>query len=581
MKNGRERANLLIAVVLLLGIVSLFIEFSRLQSTSVRYITNTIDYIILLLFIIEIVSGIVRTQRKIDYFREHIPEIVFLCVFFLLFMFSKYMGYVMKVREVASMGKYVIILRNVFILVKIGGRIRSINSLLKRIATHPAQAVLFSFVAVIIVGTLLIMLPYSTVDNKGLGLVNALFTATSAVCVTGLIVVDTATRFSILGKSVILLLIQIGGLGIMVLSYFMMSLFKRKLTLERTLIASYMLDESDLTSLHGDLRSIISSTLIIEFIGFLLLIVAFARIFSFHRTAVYVSLFHAVSAFCNAGFSLFSDNLEAFNGNLLVNFIIAMLIILGGFGFSVLQNIYKVIGDRFQRLLGNREKRRLSFTLNSKVVLLVSGLLIVSGMLMIYAFEHNNSILSLPLQTQYMTAFFQSVTLRTAGFNTINFTSLHRFTYLLMILFMFVGGASGSTAGGVKVNTIAVIGGYVNGIITNREEVTVFNHSIAGDLINRAFFILLLYAILIFTGTLILTMTEQFESMQILFEVVSAIGTVGLSTGITSSLTTTGKLIIIVLMFIGRVGPLTIFIALSQRKKRYPVTHPTGHIAIG
>ena len=581
MKNGRERANLLIAVVLLLGIVSLFIEFSRLQSTSVRYITNTIDYIILLLFIIEIVSGIVRTQRKIDYFREHIPEIVFLCVFFLLFMFSKYMGYVMKVREVASMGKYVIILRNVFILVKIGGRIRSINSLLKRIATHPAQAVLFSFVAVIIVGTLLIMLPYSTVDKKGLGLVNALFTATSAVCVTGLIVVDTATRFSILGKSVILLLIQIGGLGIMVLSYFMMSLFKRKLTLERTLIASYMLDESDLTSLHGDLRSIISSTLIIEFIGFLLLIVAFARIFSFHRTAVYVSLFHAVSAFCNAGFSLFSDNLEAFNGNLLVNFIIAMLIILGGFGFSVLQNIYKVIGDRFQRLLGNREKRRLSFTLNSKVVLLVSGLLIVSGMLMIYAFEHNNSILSLPLQTQYMTAFFQSVTLRTAGFNTINFTSLHRFTYLLMILFMFVGGASGSTAGGVKVNTIAVIGGYVNGIITNREEVTVFNHSIAGDLINRAFFILLLYAILIFTGTLILTMTEQFESMQILFEVVSAIGTVGLSTGITSSLTTTGKLIIIVLMFIGRVGPLTIFIALSQRKKRYPVTHPTGHIAIG
>ena len=581
MKNGRERANLLIAVVLLLGIVSLFIEFSRLQSASVRYITNTIDYIILLLFIIEIVSGIVRTQRKIDYFREHIPEIVFLCVFFLLFMFSKYMGYVMKAREVASMGKYVIILRNVFILVKIGGRIRSINSLLKRIATHPAQAVLFSFVAVIIVGTLLIMLPYSTVDKKGLGLVNALFTATSAVCVTGLIVVDTATRFSILGKSVILLLIQIGGLGIMVLSYFMMSLFKRKLTLERTLIASYMLDESDLTSLHGDLRSIISSTLIIEFIGFLLLIVAFARIFSFHRTAVYVSLFHAVSAFCNAGFSLFSDNLEAFNGNMLVNFIIAILIILGGFGFSVLQNIYKVIGDRFQRLLGNREKRRLSFTLNSKVVLLVSGLLIVSGMLMIYAFEHNNSILALPLQTQYMAAFFQSVTLRTAGFNTINFTSLHRFTYLLMILFMFVGGASGSTAGGVKVNTIAVIGGYVNGIITNREEVTLFNHSIAGDLINRAFFILLLYAMLIFTGTLILTMTEQFESMQILFEVVSAIGTVGLSTGITSSLTATGKLIIILLMFIGRVGPLTIFIALSQRKKRYPVTHPTGHIAIG
>jgi trk system potassium uptake protein TrkH len=581
MKDGSDRNNLLIAVVLLLGVVSLFIEFSRLQSLTVRYITNTIDYVILLLFILEVVNGFVRTKRKIDYFRQHIPEIVFLFVFLLLFIFSKYMGYVMKARDIASMGKYVIILRNVFILVKIGGRIRSINSLLRRIATHPAQAVLFSFVAVIIVGTLLVMLPYATTDNTGLGFVNALFTATSAVCVTGLIVVDTATRFTMLGKSVILFLIQIGGLGIMVLSYFMMSLFRRKLTLERTLIASYMLDESDLTSLHGDLRSIISTTLIIEFIGFVLLIIAFARVFSFHRTTIYVSLFHSVSAFCNAGFSLFSNNLEAYKGNLLINVIIAVLIILGGFGFSVLQNMYKVIEDRLQRLFGNKEKRRLSFTLNSKVVLLVSVSLIVSGMLMIYAFEHNNSILQLPLHTQYLTAFFQSVTLRTAGFNTIDFTSLHRFTYLFMILFMFIGGASGSTAGGVKVNTIAVIGGYVHGIIKNRDEVTLFNHSIAGDLINRAFFILLLYGILIFTGTLVLTMTEQFESMPILFEVVSATGTVGLSTGITSSLTTTGKLVIILLMFIGRVGPLTIFIALSQRKKKYPVTHPTGHIAIG
>jgi trk system potassium uptake protein TrkH len=185
------------------------------------------------------------------------------------------------------------------------------------------------------------------------------------------------------------------------------------------------------------------------------------------------------------------------------------------------------------------------------------------------------------MRTQYLSAFFQSVTLRTAGFNTIDITSLNRFTYLFMILFMFIGGASGSTAGGVKVNTIAVIGGYVNGIIKNRDEITIFNHSIESDLINRAFFILFLYVIIIFTGALILTMTEQFESILILFEVVSAIGTVGLSAGITSNLTITGKFAIILLMFIGRVGPLTVFIALSQRKKKYPVIHPTGHIAIG
>jgi len=580
-KNKRERPNLLVAVVLILGVFSLFIEFSRLQSTVVRYLTNTIDYIILLLFILEVINGIIRSSRKIDYFKQHIPEVVFLGVFLLLFLFSKYTGYVMRVRDLASMGKYVIILRNIFIMVKIGGRIRSINTLLRRIATHPAQAVLFSFMSVIIVGTLLLMLPYATADHTRLGFVDSFFTATSAVCVTGLIVVDTATRFSVIGKMVILLLIQIGGLGIMVLSYFMTFLFRRKLSLERTLIASYVLDEKDVTSLHGSLRSILSSTLIIEFIGFLLLIIAFSRVYGFGKESIFVSLFHSVSAFCNAGFALFTDNLAAFSENLLINGTIAALIILGGFSFSVLQNVYRVFGDRLNRFFGYRNKRRSSLTLNSKSVLTVSCVLVISGTLIIYAFEHGNSILFMNMRTQYLSAFFQSVTLRTAGFNTIDITSLNRFTYLFMILFMFIGGASGSTAGGVKVNTIAVIGGYVNGIIKNRDEITIFNHSIESDLINRAFFILFLYVIIIFTGTLILTMTEQFESIQILFEVVSAIGTVGLSAGITSNLTITGKFVIILLMFIGRVGPLTVFIALSQRKKKYPVIHPTGHIAIG
>jgi trk system potassium uptake protein TrkH len=577
----REKSNLLVAVALLLGIISLFIEFSRLQYALVRYLTNTIDYVILLLFIIEVVSGIARTPRKIDYFQQHIPEVVFLAVFLLLFLFSKYTGYIMRARELASMGKYVIILRNIFILIKIGGRIRSINALLKRVSTRPAQAVLLSFLSVIIVGTLLLMLPYAVSGGTRLGFVDSLFTATSAVCVTGLIVVDTATRFSVIGKTVILLLIQIGGLGIMVLSYFMIFLFRMKLTLERTLIASYVLDEKDVTSLHGVLRSIISATLIIEFIGFLLLLVAFGGIFGFHRESMYISLFHSVSAFCNAGFSLFSDNLVTLKHHFLVNAVIAVLILLGGFSFSVLQNVYRVLGNRLQRLVGIREKKRDALSLNSKAVLTVSSLLVASGTLIIYAFEHGNSILPLPMKSQYLASFFQSVTLRTAGFNTIEFADLNRFTYLFMILFMFIGGASGSTAGGVKVNTIAVIGGYVNGIIKNRDEITVFKHSITSDAINRAFFILLLYAIFVFSGTLVLTMTEQFDSIQILFEVVSAIGTVGLSTGITSNLTITGKLVIVLLMFIGRVGPLTVFIALSQRKKQYPVTHPTGYIAIG
>jgi trk system potassium uptake protein TrkH len=581
MKKNREKQNLLVAAVILLGIISLFIEYGRYQSALTRFLTNTIDYVILLLFIIEVVSGLVKAPRKIDYLRKNVYDILFLVVFLLLFLFSKYMGYLMRAQKLASMGKYVIIIRNIFMIVKIGGRVRSINTLIKRIATHPAQAVLFSFVAVIIVGTLLLMMTFSTADHTRLGFVDALFTATSAVCVTGLIVVDTATRFSIIGKTVILLLIQIGGLGIMVLSYFMLFLFRRRLSLERTLIASFMLEEEDVTTLYGALRNILRTTFIIEFVGFLLLLIPFSGIFELGPESVSIALFHSVSAFCNAGFSLFTDNLSAFNADLIVNTVIASLIVLGGLGFSVLLNLYQVAGDRFYRLFGGREKRRRDFTLNSRAVLSVSGILVLSGTLIVYACEHGNTLIVMNTGTQYLASFFQSVTLRTAGFNTIDIGVLNRFTYLFMILFMFIGGASGSTAGGIKVNTIAVIGGYMNGIIKNRDEITLFNHAIEGDLINRAFFILFLYVAFTFLGTVLLSMTEEFESIHILFEVVSALGTVGLSAGITSGLSVTGKFVITALMFIGRVGPLTIFVALSQRKKRYPVIHPTGHIAIG
>jgi trk system potassium uptake protein TrkH len=581
MAKKPEKKNILVAVVIVLGIVSLFIEFGRYQSDAVRVLTNVIDYVILLLFIIEVINGFARAPRPVDYLRENVYDVLFLAVFLLLFLFSKYAGYLMRAQKLASIGKYVIIVRNVFMIVKIGGRLRSINALIKRISTHPAQAVLFSFLAVIIVGTLLLMMTFSTADRTRLGFVDALFTATSAVCVTGLIVVDTATRFSIIGKVVILFLIQIGGLGIMVLSYFMMFLFRKRLSLERTLIASFMLEEEDVSTLYGALRSILRTTLIIEFVGFLLLLIPFSGILGLGLDSVSIALFHSISAFCNAGFSLFSDNLFAFSADLAVNMVIASLIVLGGLGFSVLINLYQVVGDRLYRLFGGREKRRKGLSLNSMAVVSVSGILVLSGMLIMYACEHGNTLLVMNMGTQYLAAFFQSVTLRTAGFNTIDIGALHRYTYLFMILFMFIGGASGSTAGGVKVNTIAVIGGYIHGIIKNRDEITLFDHAVESDVINRAFFIIFLYVALIFLGTFVLSMTEEFESVHLLFEVVSAIGTVGLSAGITPGLSVTGRLLITVLMFIGRVGPLTIFVALSQRKKRYPVIHPTGHIAIG
>jgi trk system potassium uptake protein TrkH len=267
--------------------------------------------------------------------------------------------------------------------------------------------------------------------------------------------------------------------------------------------------------------------------------------------------------------------------NLIVNFSIASLIILGGVGFAVLSSLAGILKGFFNKTFFKKTGYVIRPSLNTRIVLITSCILIFSGLLIIYALEHGNSLLYYGIGTQYMASFFQSVTLRTAGFNTINFSTLNRFTYLFMILFMFIGGASGSTAGGIKVNTLALIGGYFHSLLKNKEDVTLYNHSISNDLINRAFFITFLYIIIIFLATLILSMTEAFDVLSILFEVVSAIGTVGLSTGITQGLSSGGKFAIIFLMFIGRVGPLTVVVSLAQRKKTQPITYPQGNIIIG
>jgi trk system potassium uptake protein TrkH len=343
---------------------------------------------------------------------------------------------------------------------------------------------------------------------------------------------------------------------------------------------SYLLNEQDMTILYGSIKSIIMTTFFIEMGGVLLLYIAFGRIFGVTLNSLSLAVFHAVSAFCNAGFSLFSESLSGYTSDILINITIAFLIILGGISFSVLSNVINVSMYRLGKNIRRRPHIR-HLSLNSKVVLIVSIILIFSGTLIIYAFEHGNSLLEYGIGTQYLAAFFQSVTLRTAGFNSIDFTSLNRSSYLLMILFMFIGGASGSTAGGVKVNTVGLVSGYVKSIVKGSDDVILFNQSVPKEQINRAFFIIFLYVVLIFIATMILTITENFATVPILFEVVSAIGTVGLSTGVTPHLTTGGKIAIILLMFIGRVGPLTVVVSLQGRRKVLPVIYPKGTIAIG
>ncbi|HCK99702.1 MAG TPA: potassium transporter KtrB [Candidatus Marinimicrobia bacterium] len=329
------------------------------------------------------------------------------------------------------------------------------------------------------------------------------------------------------------------------------------------------------------IMKIIFFTLSVELVGAMILFGDFNNLYGNTLQSVFYSMFHAVSAFCNAGFALFPDSLESFKSNMSINFTIAALIITGGISFSVIFNLIENFKSNVKTNLFSRRVRKSKLTLNTKIVLVSTMILIIGGMLLIYSTEHRGNLIKLDLKTQYLAVFFQSVTLRTAGFNTIDFATLRIPTLLIMCLFMFIGGASGSTAGGVKVNTISVIFAYLKSIFNNRKETTMWSSYIPKRSVNKAFLIVILGLGAVFTGVLVLSLVEPFAFERILFEVVSAFGTVGLSTGITGSLTQISKLMIIILMFIGRIGPMTLMIAFSQRPEQISVKYPEGDILIG
>lgn len=422
--------------------------------------------------------------------------------------------------------------------------------------------------------------PFATNNNIRISYLDALFTSTSAVCVTGLIVQDTATRFSLFGKTIILILIQAGGLGIMLVSYFTSFMLGRKFSIKEKMTMSYMLNVHDMRNLTSSVVRIILTTFVIEFVGAVFLYLDFSALFGHGYKAVYYSLFHSVSAFCNAGFALFSDSFMQFKGDLSLNLVITLLIIFGGLSFGVIFNVMEVMLAKFRRKVQG-EYKLTKLSINTKIVLISTGILIFSGMIIFYFFEHQYILLQKGIGTQYLSSFFQSITLRTAGFNTLDIGKLQVNTILIMLVFMFIGGASGSTAGGVKVNTAGIIFFYIKTLLNGKQNLIIMNQHIRKRVINRAFLLVFMGLSVIFIGTMIMTVTENFPLENILFEVVSAFGTVGLSMGITFYLSAIGKVIIISIMFIGRVGLLTLMFALSDREKPTEIKYPEGHILIG
>lgn len=440
------------------------------------------------------------------------------------------------------------------------------------VVNNPAISLMSSFLGVIIVGTFLLMLPVSTTSNQSMNLIDAIFTSTSATCVTGLIVEDTGSYFSYFGQIVILLLIQIGGLGLMTISTAFALFFGQKLTVKIESVMQNVMGETSRLNLFQLLKYIMGITLLFELIGAIFLFFTFKGLSLTIPEAIYYSVFHSVSAFCNAGFSLFSNNMESFTSNININLVISSLIIFGGLGFVVIMDIKKNI---FRR--GGLKK----LSLHSKVVITTTALLIIFGLVGFFISEYNSTMEGLSFGNRFLASYFQSVTCRTAGFNTVSQSSLTFSSILLSVILMFIGASPGSTGGGIKTTTFAIMILSIVSILTGKRSVSAFNRKISVDGIKEAvglvgislgFLMLLLFALFMVT-------TGTFQ--EIIFEAFSAFGTVGLSMGFTSSLNVAGKVIIILLMYLGRIGPLTILYALAQRVVKKRINYLEENISIG
>lgn len=440
-----------------------------------------------------------------------------------------------------------------------------------RIKFKPTQILAFGFAALILIGSLLLSLPLASRNGQSVGFLNALFTATSAVCVTGLVVVDTFTQYSLFGQLVILFLIQIGGLGIMTMATLIFLIMGKKITLRERLVMQEALNQGTLSGLVKLTRYIISTTIVFEGTGAILLSFRFVKIYGFCK-GIYFGIFHAVSAFNNAGFDLIGNfrSLTPFVEDPLVNIVVMTLIISGGLGFSVLYDIFTT-----------RSFHKLS--LHSKVVLTSTAALLSLGFVSYYILEFSNTktLGSLSPLGKILAAAFQSVTSRTAGFNTIDLLNMTMPSKYITILLMFIGASPGSTGGGIKTSTFASILMMIYTVIASKEDVEVYQKRIPHDNIFKAVSIAVISLMLVFLSSLFLTITEHADFLKILFETTSAFGTVGLSLGITPELSKLGKLIIIFTMFAGRVGPLTLVLALGSRKKKAILKYPEERILVG
>ena len=449
----------------------------------------------------------------------------------------------------------------------------------KKIKFTTTQIILFSFLLVILLGSLLLTLPISSANGKSVDYLDALFTATTSTCVTGLVTVPTYSTWSIFGQIIILILIQIGGLGVVAFMALFMIIINKKLRLKDNQLIQDAFNLNTMDGLKKFIKHVFIGTFIIEGIGALLYMIVFIP--DYGAKGIWMSIFNSISAFCNAGIDIIGNNsLGDYATNPIINFTTSMLIILGGLGFIVWWDILRVVKE-----FKNKKFRCFrSLTLHSKIVLSSTVVLIFGGALLILIFEYKNpsTIGGLNLFDQIQISLFQSITTRTAGFASVPQENLTNASTLICLVLMFIGGSPVGTAGGIKTITIVSLVAVAIASIKNKKEVVLFNRNLSREVTRKAVAVFCMSFIIMFTSTILLSLTTDRSVADILYETVSATATVGLSRNLTSSLNMWGKLIIILTMYLGRIGPISMAIAFKSKKEESNlINNPTEDVSIG
>jgi len=533
-------------------------------------------------YIFALLSGIISViTRYISPKNRPLPKVLFFDTLYVLLLLGVITGF--SGWELTSFfhSRYLLYLSVILYFVR---EVSALKSTIANQYLNPAQLFIVSFFGIIVLGTFLILLPRAT--YSGIGVIDAVFTSTSAVCVTGLIVVDTGSYFTRFGQVIIMILIQVGGIGIMTFTSYFSYFFRGGSSYGSQILLKDMTNSEKIAEVSKTLKIIILLTFSIEAAGAAIIFASVdGNLFTSMEEQIFFSVFHAVSGFCNAGFSTLTDSLfeGAFRFNYNLHLSIAFLIILGGLGFPIVFNLLKYA----KHIVINRIFRKKSFhipwviNINTRIVVITTLVLIIAGTFFFYIFEYNNVLAEHDRTGKIITAFFGAVTPRTAGFNTVDTSALASPTILLILFLMWVGASPGSTGGGIKTSSLAVAVMNVFSLARGKDRIEVFRREVSEVSVRRAFAIMLLSFIVIgFSVFLITGFEPESELLPVAFECFSAYSTVGLSMGITGDLVNSSKIVIIFTMFIGRVSMLTILVALLKKIKHLNYRYPAESILI-